>query len=285
MENKRKDEIEKCFVMMPISDQGDYPEGHFQKVYEQIFRPAIESAGYQPYRVDENAISDQIIDKIFCAIQECPMALCDLSNRNPNVLYELGLRQAYDKPVVLVQDEKTDKIFDVSGISTVFYKSDRIFEHVIEARERITKAIKETRDGTRKSIVKIIKAQTAKISTEDITKEDKIEIMLAGIIEDLKTIKLQNRNNREISGNSQGVISINGGIAHNAIDFNKMRTLKLRRGVSKNEINHAIANVEEKYMATVECEIEGNILRFTCHGSPELIVDSIESDLAKKIGI
>ena len=92
---------EQCFVIMPISDQGDYPKGHFDKVYEQIFQPAIREAGYEPYRVDENKICDSIMKKIFDAIYNSPMALCDLSNRNPNVLYELGLRQAYDKPVVL----------------------------------------------------------------------------------------------------------------------------------------------------------------------------------------
>lgn len=121
-ENTKDNDMEKCFVIMPISDQGDYPQGHFTKVYEQIIKPAVKDAGYLPYRVDENKISDTIINKIFDAIQECPMAICDLSNRNPNVLYELGLRQAYDKPVVLIQDDKTEKIFDVSGISTVFIK-------------------------------------------------------------------------------------------------------------------------------------------------------------------
>ena len=73
---------------------------------------------------DEDKISNPIINKIFQAVQNCPMALCDLSNRNPNVLYELGLRQAYDKPVVLVQDDKTQRIFDVSGINTVQYSSE-----------------------------------------------------------------------------------------------------------------------------------------------------------------
>ena len=95
-----KEAKERCFVIMPISDQGDYPAGHFTKVYEQIIKPAVEETGYEPYRVDENNICDSIINKIFNAIQDCPMAICDLSNRNPNVLYELGLRQAYDKPVV-----------------------------------------------------------------------------------------------------------------------------------------------------------------------------------------
>ena len=130
--DKSKNMMEKCFVMMPISDQGDYPKGHFDKIYEQIFKPAIEKAGYEPYRVDENKLCDSIIGKIFSALQESPMALCDLSNRNPNVLYELGIRQAYDKPVVLVQDEKTERIFDVSGISTVQYSSKRLYEDVLK---------------------------------------------------------------------------------------------------------------------------------------------------------
>lgn len=139
MSEVNEEKKEKCFVIMPISDQGDYPIGHFTKVYEQIIKPSVEEAGYEAYRVDENNICDMIINKIFNAIQECPMAVCDLSNRNPNVLYELGLRQAYDKPVVLIQDDKTEKIFDVSGISTIFYKSARMYEDVIKAREDIKK--------------------------------------------------------------------------------------------------------------------------------------------------
>lgn len=188
-DEKKPDKREKCFVMMPISDQGDYPKGHFQKVYEQIFQPAIEEAGYEAYRVDENAISDRIIDKIFNAIQDCPIALCDLSNRNPNVLYELGLRQAYDKPVVLVQDEKTEKIFDVSGISTVFYKSDRVFENVIDARKKISKAILDTREGKRNSIVRIVKSKSADYDSVVVSEDDKTQILFSEIMQNLIDIK------------------------------------------------------------------------------------------------
>ena len=46
---------EKCFVMMPFTTPEKYKDtDHFDKVYEQIFVPAIEKAGYEPYRVDEN---------------------------------------------------------------------------------------------------------------------------------------------------------------------------------------------------------------------------------------
>lgn len=187
--NELQEEQERCFVIMPISDQGDYPKGHFTKVYNQIFKPAIIAAGYEPFRVDEDKISNPIINKIFDAVQNCPMALCDLSNRNPNVLYELGLRQAYDKPVVLVQDEKTPRIFDVSGINTVQYSSERLFENVMEAREKITDALISTRDGKVNSIVKIVQAESASMKTVEVSQEDRMEVMLSGIMSEIKEIR------------------------------------------------------------------------------------------------
>ncbi|MDD3747670.1 MAG: hypothetical protein PHD70_14515 [Anaerostipes sp.] len=179
---------EKCFVIMPISDQGDYEKGHFDKVYEQIFVPAIKEAGYEAYRVDENKISDSIIGKIFDGILHCEMALCDLSNRNPNVLYELGVRQAYNKPVVLVQDEKTEKIFDVSVISTVFYDSNRLYENVIKARENIKNAILSTRDGKETSLIQYVNATTAEYS-ESVDQKDGANIMLKSILNEISDIK------------------------------------------------------------------------------------------------
>lgn len=197
MENNTKDK-EKCFVIMPISDQGDYPKGHFTKVYEQIIKPAVENAGYIPYRVDENKISDTIINKIFDAIQECPMAICDLSNRNPNVLYELGLRQAYDKPVVLIQDNITENIFDVSGISTIYYQSDRLYENVLEAREKIKDAIISTKEGRINTLVRIVKASAPDLSGIDISPEDKLSAKLDLIYDELKKNKNENTGKQSI---------------------------------------------------------------------------------------
>lgn len=139
-ENKTKT----CFVIMPISDQPKYPTGHFDKIYEQIIVPAVKEAEFEPIRADSNQICDSIMQKILKNLIECDMAICDLSSRNPNVMYELGIRQAYGKKVVLVQDDATDKIFDVAGINTVFYKKDRLYENVMKAIDDIANAIKET---------------------------------------------------------------------------------------------------------------------------------------------
>jgi hypothetical protein len=195
MSEVNEEKKEKCFIIMPISDQGDYPAGHFTKVYEQIIKPSVEEVGYEAYRVDENTICDTIMNKIFSAIQECSMAVCDLSGRNPNVLYELGLRQAYDKPVVLIQDDKTEKIFDVSGISTVFYKSARLYEDVIEARENIKKAILSTREGKTNTLAKVMKVNAADFSNTEVSQDDKTNIMLEGIYNEIRGLKNREREN------------------------------------------------------------------------------------------
>ena len=165
-ENKTKT----CFVIMPISDQPKYPTGHFDKIYEQIIVPAVKEAEFEPIRADSNQICDSIMQKILKNLIECDMAICDLSSRNPNVMYELGIRQAYGKKVVLVQDDATDKIFDVAGINTVFYKRDRLYENVIKAKDDIANAIKETYNGSF-SLMNIVDLENA---TVDNSKVDKV---------------------------------------------------------------------------------------------------------------
>lgn len=237
-------EREKCFVIMPISDQGDYPSGHFTKVYEQIFQPAIEKAGYEAYRVDKDKICDSIIDKIFRAAQDCPMAICDLSNRNPNVLYELGLRQAYDRPVVLVQDEKTERIFDVSGINTITYNSGRQYEYVIEARDKITEAIISTREGKRNSVVKVIQAKAASFSCDSMSKDDRIEILLSSILGDIQDLKEdRSQTYHSISKNDEEFyLKFKDYFSQNTCEY----VIELKQGVTNKTISELFSDLKRK---------------------------------------
>lgn len=248
-----KEAKERCFVIMPISDQGDYPAGHFTKVYEQIIKPAVEETGYEPYRVDENNICDSIINKIFNAIQDCPMAICDLSNRNPNVLYELGLRQAYDKPVVLIQDDKTQKIFDVSGISTVFYKSARMYEDVMEARENIKKAITATKEGKISSLAKIMKVNKADFSQVEVSQDDKMNVILEGIYSEIRELKDRNQKSfqgsKRIANKSNVVTSDNGDITRLSI-----MSIHLRCD-SSNKINEFCYKLQECIVGKSKIEV------------------------------
>ena len=234
----REEKREKCFVIMPISDQGDYPPEHFKKVYEQIFKPAIIDAGYEPFRVDEDRISTPIIGKIFEEIQACPIAICDLSNKNPNVLYELGLRQAYDKPVVLVKDEKTQNIFDVSGINTIMYSSDRLYEHVMADRKNISDAIKATMTGKSETIIKIVKAEKAQFSSDKLSEEDSIRIMLTSIMNEISALKQTQKAAYYLDNNDrQNNYRVN--------EYRATRIVKLKKGLTNKQMEVQLERIRD----------------------------------------
>ncbi|NSD67996.1 hypothetical protein [Dorea longicatena] len=265
-EENTNNEKEKCFVIMPISDQGDYPKGHFQKVYEQIFVPAIEEAGYDAFRVDEDNMCTQIVEKIFKAIQECPMALCDLSNRNPNVLYELGIRQAYDKPVVLVQDDKTERIFDISGINTISYNSSRLYEEVLDARGKITEAILTMKEGRHTSIIKVLKAQAASADSEDIPRDDRIEILLSGLIKDVNDLKNQNRPLAKANiYNEYPYYSLRSSKDIQTDEDNELRIsfhiINLKNNISNKQIEAAINVVSERYNVKINYNTSNEVMK------------------------
>lgn len=148
--------LPKCFVIMPISDQPGYDTGHFKRVYEGLIIPACESAGFEPKRADDVAATNLIILDIIRDIVNCEMAICDLSGRNPNVLFELGIRQAFNKPVTLIKDLKTERIFDIQGLRNIDYNHQLRFDTVASDISSIAMGLTETKNGHGKEVNSLI---------------------------------------------------------------------------------------------------------------------------------
>ncbi len=148
-----------CFIIMPIADHPDYKQGHFKRVYEDIFAPACRAAGYKPVRADDTKQANLIQLDILQKLLESPMAICDLSTRNPNVLFELGLRQAFDKPTILVQEEGTPRIFDINIFRYVEYRNGLDYRDVLADQRTIQEVLEETKKAVEdgKSVNSIIK--------------------------------------------------------------------------------------------------------------------------------
>lgn len=103
-----------CFVMMPFaSPLGDY--------YSKIYEPAIKKAGLTPIRADNDIFgTGKIIDQIWSGITSAKVLIAELTSRNPNVFYELGLAHALQKPVVLVSSNEGDVPFDLKHIRVIY---------------------------------------------------------------------------------------------------------------------------------------------------------------------
>jgi len=150
-----------CFVIMPIAEQDGYPNNHFRHVYTDIIKPACEKSGVRPIRADDVKQTNLIHVEILRRLIHAPLAICDLSSRNPNVLFELGIRQAFDKPVVLIQEKGTPSIFDIGPIRYMEYSREMRYHEVLSTQEELALTIQETLratgdSGSINSIVKLI---------------------------------------------------------------------------------------------------------------------------------
>ena len=137
---------------MPISDAEGYDKGHFTRVYEHLIKPAVIEAGFEPVRADDTSKANFIVVDILKQILECEMAICDLSSRNPNVFYELGIRQAFNLKTVLIKDNKTIMPFDIAGIRTLSYSENLRIDEVKKAIPEMAKCIKETYNADNKEV-------------------------------------------------------------------------------------------------------------------------------------
>lgn len=174
-----------CFVIMPISNQPGYDPGHFSLVYEDIIKPAIELAGMKPIRADETVNTNLIQLDILRKVIESDIAICDMSAKNPNVFYELGVRQAFDKPTVLMIDDVTSAPFDVSSLRYVDYKKDMRYRDVKIAIERLAQTLTDTYEKKSdkseiNSLIRLMELTTpAQLNHTDISNEDRNAIQLS----------------------------------------------------------------------------------------------------------
>lgn len=109
----------RCFVMQPFDG------AEFDRRYNEIYREAIEAAGFEPYRVDSDPSASVPIHTIETEIKASAACFADISVDNPNVWFELGYAISAGKPVCLVCSSARQKFpFDVQHRKIIRYRSE-----------------------------------------------------------------------------------------------------------------------------------------------------------------
>lgn len=105
-----------CFVLMPFSSP------RRNEIYEHyIKKPLEDELGITCKRADDMYESKSIMGDVWHSINHASLVIADLSDRNPNVFYELGLAHVVGKPVILVAEREEDIPFDLRPIRTILY--------------------------------------------------------------------------------------------------------------------------------------------------------------------
>jgi hypothetical protein len=114
-----------CFVLMPFGKKPN-PDGSvidFDSVYADLIAPAVEAADLEPLRADQETTSGIIHKPMFERLFICRYAVVDLTQFNPNVFYELGVRHAArSQSTVQIIAEGARLPFDIQMLRTIHYK-------------------------------------------------------------------------------------------------------------------------------------------------------------------
>jgi len=120
-----------CFVLMPFDEK-------FASIYDAIIKKVVESSELRCIRADEIFGTQPIIQDILEHIQKAKFLIADLTGRNPNVFYELGLAHAMGKEVILITQDLRDVPFDLEHYRCIVY------EDSVAGAEKLKKGLMNT---------------------------------------------------------------------------------------------------------------------------------------------
>jgi len=131
-----------CFIVMPFGDEA------LQIVYEDFVRPVIETrCGLECERGDDVFGSSVIMDDIRRSIEAADLVVADLTGKNPNVFYEVGICHTLDKPVLLMAQSLDDVPFDLRHRRVLLYEySPRGCKRLEQVLEQSLKSMLEKLD-------------------------------------------------------------------------------------------------------------------------------------------
>lgn len=135
-----------CGLVMPISPVDGCSAEHWSDV-KQILQDAIESVASPKFtaRLVSDADDVGVIQKrIVQGVYNSDMLVCDVSGKNANVMFELGMRLAFDRPTVIVKDDKTDYSFDTGVIEHLTYPRDLRFSRIVAFKKQLADKIAAT---------------------------------------------------------------------------------------------------------------------------------------------
>lgn len=108
---------------MPISAIDGYPASHWNEV-ALVIQQALSDTDFSVELVSDSDEIGVIQKRIVQNIYDNEIVICDVSAKNPNVMFELGMRLAFDKPAIIIKDDTTNYSFDTAPIEHLDYPRD-----------------------------------------------------------------------------------------------------------------------------------------------------------------
>ncbi len=116
MKNRKR-----CYVIMPFSDTKSCTEKEWTEIFEDVVKPAVEESGLGYKCERSRAKRENIIKAIVNDLNTAQAVIADLTDDNPNVFYELGVRHTLQRRTILIAQHEEDIPFDLKPYPTIIY--------------------------------------------------------------------------------------------------------------------------------------------------------------------
>lgn len=136
-----KKEPKKCFVIAPIGEADSDTRKRSDQILKHVITPATKECGYESTRADKISEPGMITSQVIQHIVDDSLVIADLTERNPNVFYELAIRHAIRKPLVQIIKKGEQIPFDVAGTRTI-HVDHHDLDSVESAKKEIISQIK-----------------------------------------------------------------------------------------------------------------------------------------------
>lgn len=166
----------KCGLIMPISSIDGCPEVHWDQVRE-IIKEALVETEFDVELVSDSSDVGIIQKRIVQNIYHNEIVICDVSCKNPNVMFELGMRLAFDKPTIIIKDDITNYSFDTSPIEHIEYPRNLHYHSIKAFKARLKDKVIATFEASKSKGYTTFLGSfgqfiVAKIDEKEVGKED-----------------------------------------------------------------------------------------------------------------
>ena len=120
-----------AFVLMPFASE-------YQDIYQNVVKRMVEDAGLTCMRADDLYDPSWIMDDVRRCIRQAKFLIGDLSDRNPNVLYEVGMTHAIGQTILLLTQDLDDVPPKLRDVRCIQYTND------LGGAERLERKLSET---------------------------------------------------------------------------------------------------------------------------------------------
>jgi hypothetical protein len=119
-----------CLVIMPFGNSKD-EQLFYDMVYSHIILPAFQEANISASRIDREVVGEEpLTSAIEKRLRTAPLVIADLSDNNPNVLYELGFRRAQGKPFIGISRKPGDSAFWPKSFLLIDYTASNAVDKI-----------------------------------------------------------------------------------------------------------------------------------------------------------